>query len=121
MPQKDFAKIGEQIMILLVQGPNARERIFERKFETDESERIVSPVEAYACRHQSGTCFRHGAQRDELRVAVRLLDEDLIVPDREVAVQERCAKSLVGVFLHKAAPDFVETYMIVSGEMACVR
>ncbi|WP_354258764.1 hypothetical protein [Bradyrhizobium sp. F1.13.3] len=49
---------------------------------------------------------------------MRLLDKDFVVPDREVAVQERGAKSFVGVFFHKAAPDFVEACMIVSGETA---
>jgi hypothetical protein len=52
---------------------------------------------------------------------VRFLDKDFVIPNREVTVQERDAKSFVGALLHKAAPDFVEACVIVSGEMSRTR
>jgi hypothetical protein len=51
MPVEDFAKVGEYVTILLVQGANTREGIVGRKFQTDKSKRIASAFEAYARRH----------------------------------------------------------------------
>jgi hypothetical protein len=52
---------------------------------------------------------------------VGLLDEDFVVPDREVTVKERDAKPFVDVFVDKAAPDFGKAHMIVYGQNARAR
>ncbi|KJC45307.1 hypothetical protein [Bradyrhizobium sp. LTSP857] len=119
--QDDFVDISEQITIVRAQGANASESFFGRKFQADKPESFARFLEAHARRHQAGIFFGQGAQCDELLVGVSLLDEDFVVTDREVTVQQRDAKSFIGLFLHKAASDFVEAYIIVFRQAACAR
>ena len=112
MPVEDFPNAGHDIAVLLAEGADASEGGFRCIFQADEAEPIVASFETDACRNQSSGCARHRTQRDQLRVRVRLLDENFIIPDREVVVEKSDTEPLVNPRSHKVLPKLVQACAI---------